>query len=223
VQEVKAFLDKMKPVRDFFKPFLEPPEPVKGKPLPPKVPAYDLAVDLRPWPARETGGDQIIERKARIDQVNLPALPAPPPNASAPAAPAPAPLRWTYGAPAQVSLRWAKDGPLVPLLPMGNPSARVEERTVFYDYTDPWALLRLLVEHTPSPDDPPGSWVFLVQTEPAQPSSAPAAPKPSAPKSQARVLLGITLMTPDDAQSPLTLPSFPTEAPPAGVQTASGQ
>jgi type VI secretion system protein ImpL len=226
VQEVKAFLDKMKPVRDFFKPFLEPPEPVKGKPLPPKVPAYDLAVDLRPWPARETGGDQIIERKARIDQVNLLALPAPPPSATAPAAPAPAPLRWTYGTPAQVSLRWAQNGPLVPLLPIGNPNARVEERTVFYDYTDPWALLRLLVEHTPSPDDPPGSWVFQVQTEPAQPSSAPAAaPKPDAPapKSQARVLLGITLMTPDDAQSPLTLPAFPTEAPPAGVQTASGQ
>jgi type VI secretion system protein ImpL len=210
-QAVKAFLDQMKPVRDFFKPFLDPPAPVKGKPLPPAVPAYDLAVDLRPWPARETGGDQIIDRKARIDQVNLPALPAP------------APLRWTYGAPAQVSLRWAKDGPLVPLLPMGNPSARVEERTVFYDYTDPWALLRLLVEHTSSPDDPPGSWVFQVQTEPAQPAATTAAPKTPAPKSQARVLLGITLMTPDDAQSPLTLPSFPTEAPPAGVQTASGQ
>jgi len=218
---VKTFLDQMKPVRDFFKPFLEPAAPAKGKPAPPAVPAlpaYNLGVDLRPWPDRETGGNQIIERRAVIDRVTVP---APPPSATTPVPATPAPLRWTYGAPVQVVLRWANNGPLVPLLPPGNPSARVEERTVIYDYTDPWALLRLLTEHLPSPDDPAGSYVFRIPTETATPAAPEGAntgantAATSPTQSQARVLLGISLMTPDDAQSPVTVPAFPTEAPAA--------
>jgi type VI secretion system protein ImpL len=214
-QAVKRFLDDMKPVRAFFQPFLHPATPAKGRPAPPAVPAYDLNVDLRPWPDRETGGNQIIERRALIDRVTVPAAP-PSATAPAPATPAP-PLRWSYGSPVQVSLRWAKDGPLVPLLPPGNPSARVEERTVIYDYTDPWALLRLLTEHLPSADDPPGSSVFVVPIEAAQPAAASSASSSTAPAAQpsARVLLGIGLMTPDDAQNPVTVPAFPTEAPAA--------
>jgi len=200
---VNQFFEEMKPVRVFFQAFLNPATPAAGKPAPPSLPAYDLKIDLRPWPERETGGNQIIERQAVINGV---VVPAPPPSATTPVPATLPPLRWSYGAPVQVSLRWAENGPLMPLLPPGNPSARVEQRTVIYDYTDPWALLRLLTDHQGSPDDPAGSSVFEVPTAPASGTAA----SPSA-----RVLLGISLMTPDEAQNPLTVPAFPTAAPSA--------
>jgi type VI secretion system protein ImpL len=213
-EKIELFLDQMQKVRDFFASFLGTPPGVKPAVAATDAPTYSVAVDLRPAPAQEKQGDQIIERKAKIDQLTVQSPPAPAPSPAPTPAPATAP-RWSYGAPVQVSLRWAQNGPRVPLLPERNPNVRVEERTVIYDYTDPWALLRLLVEHAPSPDDPVGTQVFQIPTEPAPASPGAETPAGGAPatRSQARLFLRLSLMAPDAAQTPLTLPAFPDKVP----------
>lgn len=214
-RSVRSFLTDLETVRTFFAPYLTA---VRSKPRTPPVPTYALQADLRPDPNQETGGNEIIERALRVGQTTVRSgMPLPSSAAAVPT--------WSYGTPIRLWLRWARNGPTVPQRPPGDPGARIEERTVIYDYTGPWALLRLLQEKAAPPEvkgvaDP---LLFEIPTETDVPFSEPEPrrkkkeEKDAAPPSQlftdARVVLSLGLTTADDKATEIELPRFPAEAP----------
>jgi type VI secretion system protein ImpL len=211
-QRVRVFLTAMGQVRSFFAPFLDPPAPVKGAPASPAptVPTYALQVDLRPAPQNEQGGDDIIVRTVQVGASSVATGGAPPAS----------PILWGYGMQVQVSLRWALNSPTVPQAPPDETTAQLVDRTVTFTYGDPWSLLRLLQTHAAKPGDPPGTLLFKVPTVTQEPGAAGTAGEKPAPEGSvqinARIFLRIDLATPDGTQTPVSVPIFPTEAPPPG-------
>jgi len=132
-------------------------------------------------------------------------------------------VRWAYGAPVAVKLRFAKDSPDVPVAGASGADARVDGRTVSYEYRDPWALLALLRTHSNSsadygagygaaPGSFPGTLRFAIPTAPD--NSRAKAQAAQQTQSQVRVFLRLTAQVPG-AKEPheVMLPDFPESAP----------
>jgi type VI secretion system protein ImpL len=130
---------------------------------------------------------------------------------------------WSLGQPVTLTLRWAKDSPTRPVAEMpGNNFP--ETRTVVYEYHDPWALLRMLVEHAaPSSDfdrkvDPdPQTLAFTIAQQvvpqpPAKGRTSSLFPASQTPGPDVKVFLSIRVYAPGKSTS-LSLPVFPARAP----------
>ena len=206
--EIRGFLDAMQKVRDFLAPPSAAGAATAAAPAaataPTKIstPTYSLQVDLRPAPAAEAGGDQIITRTMQVGPNSVVTGGAPSPN----------PLLWSYKMPVQVSLRWALNSPVTPQAPANDPTARLQERTVSFTYADPWSLVRLLQTRPALTGDPAGASRFVIPVTGQETSEGGSS---ATLQTTARVFLRIGLATSDATQTPVTLPPFPTTAPPA--------
>jgi type VI secretion system protein ImpL len=212
-QSIHDFLTDLQVVRGFFAPYLTA---VQSKPRTPPVPTYALQADLRPDPSLELGGNEIIERALRVGQTTVRSgMPLPSSAAAAPT--------WSYGTPIRLWLRWARNGPTSPQRPPEDLAARIEERTLIYDYTGPWSLLRLLQEKAaPQIQGVADPLLLEIPTETVVPSTEPESrhrrrdereAAPSQIFADARVVLSLGLATADDKGTEIELPPFPTEAP----------
>jgi type VI secretion system protein ImpL len=198
-QDALAFLEQMDKVRAFFAPFLVP-----GAAQPP---GYDVAVDFRVNRRFEAGADQIIEWELTIGDHTF--------ERGQPAQP----TRWHLSDPITVNLRWAKDGPISPVIEGVANQEEFKKRVVSWHYDDRWALLRLLLEHRPPPEDldPEAAAVpqvleFTAQTVPV---IGPATRSPG-PVGEAKAFIRVRLSAlPPGGKVPvaLALPDFPTRAP----------
>jgi type VI secretion system protein ImpL len=128
-------------------------------------------------------------------------------------------VRWAFGASTNVRLRFAKDSPDIPVAGAAGPDARVDGRTVSYEYRDPWALLTLLRMHANSNADygvsaggSPGTLRFAIPTT----ADASRAKLQSAPQvqGQVRVFMRLTAQI-TGAKEPheVMFPDFPEAAP----------
>ncbi|HJX29990.1 MAG TPA: type VI secretion protein IcmF/TssM N-terminal domain-containing protein [Thermoanaerobaculia bacterium] len=212
-QSIHDFLTDLQTVRGFFATYLAA---VQSRPKTPPVPTFALHADLRPDPSRELGGNEIIERALRVGQTTVRSgMPLPSSAAAAPT--------WSYGTPIRLWLRWARNGPTAPQRPPEDTAARIEERTLIYDYTSPWSLLRLLQEKAaPQIQGVADPLLLEIPTETVVPSTEPEtrhrrrdeeAAQPSLLFADARVVLSLGLTTADDKATEVDLPPFPTEAP----------
>lgn len=98
--------------------------------------ALDLWPQFRVNRTRERGAEQIIEWNVHAGD----ALPPPAPGGAPGSA-------WRMGQPIDMTLRWARNSPVTPAATPARPDVRVDERTVRWQYDDPWALLHLLGDH----------------------------------------------------------------------------
>ncbi len=200
-EKVWDFLDASDALGDFFAPFLPADsEERRGE----KLPVYDFQVDLRVNPDFEQGGQRIIEwlltvggqEFTRQDESGL--------------------GRWRFGEPVSLTLRWAKDSPVYPKKPEGGSRVSIDDRTLVYNFTDKWSLLRLLRGHSGAPEDFPGlvdpkPHTLKFQFENDHDRLYPVGSKAA----QTRVYIRITLLMPDEKQrTKLILPErFPEYAP----------
>lgn len=217
-QAIHDFLTDLQTVRGFFAPYLTA---VQSRPKVAPVPTFALQADLRPAPDQEAGGNEIIERALRVGRTTVRSgMPLPSTASAAPT--------WSYGTPVRLWLRWARNGPTAPQRPSEDPEARLEERTLIYDYTGPWSLLRLLQEKAaPQIQGVEDPLLLEIPTETTVPSSEPAesrrrrrreekdkeAAGPSLILANAEVVLSLGLATADDKGTEIDLPPFPAEAP----------
>jgi type VI secretion system protein ImpL len=214
-RQVGGFLAALGDVRSFFQPYLD--AVAAGGKGPPPVPSYAVEVDLRPYPEREPGGNQLIRRSLSVDGSTVRAEGLTP-------TPAGTPVSWSYGSSLRLTFSWARDGWYVPESAAG-PYGRVEDRDVVYEFPSPWSLLRLL--DRPSARREPGVLVFRVETAraPAPPPPEPAQrwwrrpePEPGYEPPQpatVEVLVEVVPRTPDETMQALAVPDFPTAAPAA--------
>lgn len=98
--------------------------------------ALDLWPQFRINRPRERGADQVIEWKLAAGD----ALPPGPDGALG--------MAWRLGDPVTLRLRWARNSPLTPAPDPARPRLDVVEREASWDYRGPWALLRLLGDHS---------------------------------------------------------------------------
>jgi len=122
-------------------------------------------------------------------------------------------LYWEPGLPIVVSLRIAKDSPLKPRADAKQAHMSIEEKTVNYRFTDPWALFSILAVHKEAERNARADGrVQILRFEfPLQPQSEDG--KNSGTDTQARVFLRMGI-SPVGKKTLLAWPSsFPTKAP----------
>jgi type VI secretion system protein ImpL len=170
---------------------------------------YDLMVEFRANTGAELEGNKIIDWTVSVGgQIQRWREP-------------PKPLRWEPGQPVLVSLRLARDGPVLPRADPTQPALSVEDRTVNFRFSDPWALYSLIGgQREPDTAGRPETRAQLLRFEfplvPLVPVAADAgSAQPEAPK--ARVFLRLTV-SPAGKRTPLVWPlTFPTRAPEWGA------
>lgn len=124
-RQALGFLRRMTALRPFF----TIPEGDTG-------PSVSFSAEFRANRARETGGNRIIDWALRVgDQPVLS-------ESKTPAA-----VRWRHGDPAQLELRYAKDSLAVPAAQGLAEGAKVDGRSVRFDFVSPWSLIQALREH----------------------------------------------------------------------------
>ncbi len=189
-EAVTGFLAASAEVRAFLAPFLDDPKTYP-------VPALGFTVDFRVAPGLEKGAEDVIGWTLTVGRTAIQRGGATRTGA------------WTYGtAPATVALRWADDAPMRPVETVSRDlAARIDGRTVSYQYNDPWSLVALLVGHKVRIGGlPPETLRFYIQTEPV-----PA--QPGVQWTENDLYIRISLTTPDGKQ-PILLPTaFPSAAP----------
>lgn len=199
------FVNKLEKVRGFFSPFLE-----KGKES--NLPVYLLDVDFRVNRKVEVGANQIIDWNLDVGQQRYNLLDA---KRS---------LRWSYGDPITFSVRWAKDSPYQPIQ-YTTARARVEDRSVLYQYTNRWSLISLLRNHESNPEDferlidpKPNTIKFVIGTVAEDKiSKISRVPPEKTPEiNQSKVFVRVTVMTPEKSDVKV-LPEFPAKAPPLAM------
>jgi type VI secretion system protein ImpL len=178
---------------------------------PDQAPAWDFVPVFRVNRAHEVNGNQIIDWSFAAGNTTFR-------NSDAPKI-----GHWSFGQPVTLTLRWAKDSPNRPVAetPANN---FPETRTVIYEYHDPWALLRMLVEHgAPSSDfdrkvDPdPQTLAFMIAQQVVPQPPVKGRPLPLLPGNQTagpdvKVFVSIRLYAPGKTTS-LPLPVFPIRSP----------
>ena len=217
--EALAFVEQMRRVQAFFRPFVGGLEALDGPGEAPasagedieetlaEVPTYDLRLEFRVHREREVGANQIIRWTLGIEETEISHRDAEPLG------------RWILGQPVRLSLEWASDGPLVPLPPEDLPGVWVEERTAVFERQGAWALLAFLKDfESPRKDfedfeDPrPHTLKFLASTVPAAPAedeegiALEVAPEPVV------VYVRLVVLAPGKSE-PLRLPELPVAAP----------
>jgi type VI secretion system protein ImpL len=203
------FVGKLEKVRNFFSPFLE-----KGKES--NLPVYLLDVDFRVNRKVEVGANQIIDWNLDVGHQKYNLLDAK------------HFLRWTYGDPIVFSVRWAKDSPYQPIQ-YTTARAKVEDRTVLYQYTNRWSLISLLRNHESNPEDferlvdpKPNTIKFVIGTvtedKIARASRVP--PEKTPETNQSKVFIRTTVLSPEKNDVKL-MPEFPVKAPQLTVDPRS--
>ncbi|MEM7744220.1 MAG: type VI secretion protein IcmF/TssM N-terminal domain-containing protein, partial [Pseudomonadota bacterium] len=199
-QRIAAFMIALDRVRQFLS--LQDGTPRPGGP------AFAVSVDFRTNPGLEQAGDQIIEWSLQIGQ-----------DRTGTFAPGKT-LIWRYGDPLRLSLRWARNAPNAVGV-LSRPDARLNERTVEFQYTDPWGLISMLGVNTPDEgglaslaDRRPN----VIQFEVPLIENVDAAAGGRKIEGSARIFMRVTLQALDPAGTEksgpaLPLPFFPAEAP----------
>ncbi len=222
--EALAFVEQMREVQAFFKPFVGglsgspgeggagAPEEVSGAAQEPlaEVPTYDLRVEFRVNRDRELGANQIIRWSLGIEEGEISHRD---PELSG---------RWVFGQSVRLALQWASDGPWVPLAPQDLPGAWVEGRTVVFERRGPWALLAFLQDFaSPKRDfegfeDPsPHTLKFQARAVPTAPTAATAKKGEAALEvspEPVTVYVRVIVLAPGKNE-PLRLPTVPMAAP----------
>jgi type VI secretion system protein ImpL len=133
-------------------------------------------------------------------------------------------VRWHYGDAVRLALRYAKDSPDVPNAGAVGPDARVDGRSVTWDYTGGWSLFALLAGHSGQTSDfgeaaeaLPGTLRFVIPTLPEN-STFKGAPPPSGATGETRVYIRLGMRIPDAKEMrQVPVAGFPIKAPlPAG-------
>lgn len=198
-----TFVNQLEALRPIFASLLSTP--------PAQAPAWDFVPVFRTNRGHEINGNQIIDWTLAAGNAAFR-------NSD--------PLKighWSFGQPVALTLRWAKDSPNRPVAeaPANN---LPDTRTVVYEYHDPWALLRMLVEHAaPGSDfdhkvDPdPQTLAFTIAQqvvpEPVTNGRKSALiPGNQIPGPDVKVFVGIRLYAPGKTTS-LPMPVFPVRAP----------
>jgi type VI secretion system protein ImpL len=193
-----AFLSQMGSIRPVFAAFL------MGADKNP-VPGFDLAVNFRVNRGKEIEGNQIFDWSVEVGSQSFQYRAKP--NTG----------HWNLGDPVRVTLRFASDSPFVPVADSNQPAMSVRQRTVTFEYTDPWSLFRLLVEHRPTAgefdrgvDPTPETLSFYIPT--AADNSLPQ-PKNGPSNGQVRVYLQISIVPPGGKEAVAVPLPFPAQAP----------
>lgn len=193
-----GFLSQMAGIRPVFAAFLA------GAQKNP-VPAFDFVVNFRVNQSKEIEGNQVIDWGLDVGQQSFQYRAKQ--NTG----------HWQLGDPVRVSLRFADDSPLVPTVDSSQAATTVHQRTVSFEYTGAWSLLRLLAEHKPNisefdrgTDPAPQTLSFYVPTAPDR--TLPQ-PKNGTAAGQVRVYIQVTIV-PVGAKDGVNVPlPFPSQAP----------
>lgn len=227
IDAVRRFVEQVRPVRDFFDPFLagagEPAAAgdapsarpaaagAEAEPAAAPAPVFDVDVDFRANRDFESGGDQIIAWTLELGNDRIGHRDARRRG------------RWELGQPVRLVLRWAKDGRERPVLASPRHGVAVAEREVTFEQRDRWSLLSFVAAHRSSREDfrdfvdpRPHTLKFVVPTWEGNGAEAAVegVPPPAAELSETRVFVRLTVLAPD-SKKPLPVPDFPGRAPPA--------
>ena len=203
------FLDQLIATQAAMAPMLS--DPVPDAPL-----TYDVTVEFRTNIGSDPGADQIAEATIRFGQRSLSSFD--PARTTA----------WTSGQPVQLLLRWATNAPGVPVGDDAG-SPRVSGLLVKYEFTGPWALLRLLTDQRPPPailaqlsDRRPGMVGFILPLKHNPDAVGGGDTSVTAAHLFMRFDLNATLRTPGqpDQHAVVALPAFPVVAPRPGASAA---
>ena len=189
---VRRFDEQMERVRAFMAPLYPADESTAV--------GYDVAVEFRANTAAEIDGNKIIDWALTMGNQTL--------RQREPLKM----LRWEPGMPVTLSLRVARDAPAVPVN-AGVAGVSVDDKTVSYKFSDPWALYTFVSQHR----EPEGGarsdnrsqllkFDFPIKTVSDN-------PKLPSTESLARVFLRLTI-SPAGKRTPLAWPGvFPVRAP----------
>ncbi len=170
--------------------------------LTPPVLALDVLPEFRIAPERGVGADQIAQWQMTVGALTVQE------GAAA------KPLPWVSGDPVAVTVRFARDSPSRPMSAV--PAARVQERSVYFEFSGRWALLQLLragrsasLDLLRVADAAPTVLGFQIPVE-RDPATPPlAGPEPVSPFS---AFMRIRVYQPGK-QEPLPVDEFPVSAP----------
>ena len=191
------FLKQIAELRPLFSGLLAAPNP------PAAIPGYELQIVFRTNRAAEIGGDQIIGWQFDSGAQSVAAGAAQ--NT----------LSWHVGDPVRVSFRFAKNSPLLPVAGLRSSDQVVANRTVSFEYSDAWALFRLIQLHESHPLAARATAATPIQLSfymPTAPDPANLQAHEPAMGGQVRVYLQLTLR-PSGAKDAVSFPEFPVEAP----------
>jgi type VI secretion system protein ImpL len=166
--------------------------------------AFDVVPRFRINPEGEIGANQIVEWQMDIGRQTF--RDSDPEGAK--------PARWNSGDPVRLMLRFAKDSPDRPL---AAAAARVDNRTVSFDFQGAWALFGLMRAAHPEPLDLAGvrdlepnilKIDIPVERDPGQPPLA----RPEPPTAHFRIFVRLRVSQPGKPE-PLAASDFPAAAP----------
>jgi type VI secretion system protein ImpL len=130
----EAFLSQLLAVQSAFAPMLA--DPSGNAPL-----SYQVDVEFFANPAAARGQNQVIDAALSGGNQRASSM-----NGTSR-------MIWTMGQPLRVDLRWATNAPMVPDGSAHRPSPRISGLTAGFDFSDSWALLRLIRAQAPSSAD----------------------------------------------------------------------
>ncbi|HEY7392974.1 MAG TPA: type VI secretion system protein [Bryobacteraceae bacterium] len=187
-----AFLAQLDPIRQLFAAFLMGAE--KNP-----IPSFDFAVTFRLNQNQEIAGNQISDWSLDVGAQSLAY------RAKANTG------QWHLGDPIRLTLRFADDSPFLPQAdPKQSAMAVPQKHIVTFDYTEPWSLFRLLLDHENTPDLAPHTLSFYI---PTTPDTTLPQKKDSPTANQVRVYLQLTIV-PTGAKDAVKIPlPFPSQAP----------
>ncbi len=200
--EIKAFISKVKRSRDLFAGLLSSSE------SDPEL-VLDTTFAFRANTDSEVNGNQIIEWWAEVNQERIGFRGT---KLSA---------QWKSNDPVKMCFRWAGNGTFMPASEQRDENASVNGKTLCYNYTGRWSLLRMLMKHAATAVDR-GRHAFLrphtlrFEMETTMSGDASASGQ-NMMASDTRVYVRIGLMLPG-GKSAYTLPELPRRAPEANKQ-----
>jgi type VI secretion system protein ImpL len=174
------------------------------------LPSLTVLVHFRANLSGETYGGSIGAWTIRIGQKTVS---YPPGQVTGPG------LAWHPGDPVSVVLRYAFDSPEIPSGVNASAAAQTSGNTVTFQYNGPWALYAMLRDHTVTPNDGSGDYVFLIPNKYSHGANAASNPPDTV------VFLGVHLL-PFGAQpggESLSFPVFPYNAPAAQLAAGTGE
>jgi type VI secretion system protein ImpL len=197
------FLEAMRDARPFFKAAVG----LDGAP----EAAVGIQARFRILPEREAGGRNIIDMSLRAGEGVTD-------NSARRQA-----IQWRLGEPVEAALRWAINAPVRPSGVAARGRVELRDRSAGISYDDPWALVTLLREHAPRPQDwrpGPGRQPHVV----ALSGTVTNADGSTAADPSFRVFVQVSLTGPPAADGTpsaerIVLPALPLDVPPLGGGT----